>query len=1531
MSDITISLDLDSKAAEAAITRLVRKFDALTLSATQSGAALAQVTRGLNNSASGLLTASGGVEKVVQSLDKLVLSQNKSGQATQAHNTALGSLAQTIRLIDGPLGGIASRFTAVESIVKKNTGSMLAFNLVLGTVGVAITGLVAAGTVFQQLQNRIKSVSGDGTDLQATFSSLLRVANESRTSLKELASTYQVLARSTRDLNLDQGTLFTLTSNVSKAIQLGGTSAQEAVAGLRQFGQALSFGQLRGQELNSFLKETPGLAKALADGLGVTTAKLVSLARAGQLTTPTILVALLKQTDDINERFNKLSETVPQAFTKLVNSAEYFGGKLDETTGLSKTLAGGIDYLTDHMESLFGVFQGIAEVLAQIGNGFRELANSGIGQFLESIPAPVMGAIIGGGIGLAGGPIGAIVGAGAGAIVGGSASIDAAFFKAKADAFKTLSDAQKTAAETTDLLDSRYQAAVLAGDKYAATIDKMNEKTKQQVSLLRDAAQAKLDDLNKQIAAATPSRTNVITNGVLGDGQLVQQNTPAQYVPDQFNLQLKNLKTQATAADQAVSVLNVTLQKFDKDTQSSLFGTPISPTPELTSQQTNFIKKTQEEIGALSALNSYVGDTSQGFEDYKKHQEAVAKIQELGLPISYKVINAITGQKVALIDLIDEENRQKDLARAIDADLKQNDKLKDAQDLLAAARQGTQAYLDEKDAIEAKNEAIATGHKLNTTSYDDYVAQQIKIKEITEQTKVLTDEQKKQQEVLNRAAESIYSAYENVFEKILRTGKLSFKSLADDIKGIFAKTLAEMLALALAKPIIVPVIEAFGSATGFDSGAISKATAPFGGGTGGSSFGGIGNLFTGASRAVDTFGTNYLGLSEYSSPIGPTLSGAPLNATLGTGSLSSLLGAAGIGAGIGGLVGQFTGGNAVGSSLGGAGGAALGSAILPGIGTLIGGVLGGGLGGLFGGGNNPHPASTFSGTLGDSGAFSTSSILSKHQDGAAASAAGGTLTGVSQQLAAAGIDLTGLNVSGGYDSGKGGSIFQVGNNSLIKFDASNAQAADDALKQLTIELAKAGKVTNDDVTKALKNLQTEGKSAAQVLATILDAATLKTRQKAFQQQIGTDIANLLDPNIGQLVSTFQSITNDLQTASSLQLDLTQVELKGKLQLLDLNKKINATAKDSAASLSESLQTAQGLVKDYASVADSLQSAITGLSLGGTSSLTPQQRLDLAQSQFQSTLGLAQGGDLKSLQALPDAAQSFAEQNQSFFGTSSAAGAANFNDILSGLNSAKTVATGQIDYQQQIADTAQKQLDVLNKIEDDLSTKILNVLQGATVNKDGTINTSGGVAKNSQEVIGRALGFTGNYGGGAYTNYLAQTGQTATASALNNALGNTVTNTLNSTVTNRNWGANPTLNQALALSTGYLGDFGGGLFQSWITQQSESIKAPARSIITSSGGTPGFDTGGMIQSGVLSKVHAGEMLYIGAEARAYNPRMTGWAANDNTAAQNIGELRDVMKTLVNLMAHSGTMQIEHLAAIEESLNGIESNSRRRDAA
>ncbi|HIC80437.1 MAG TPA: hypothetical protein EYP07_05645 [Kiloniellaceae bacterium] len=228
------------------------------------------------------------------------------------------------------------------------------------------------------------------------------------------------------------------------------------------------------------------------------------------------------------------------------------------------------------------------------------------------------------------------------------------------------------------------------------------------------------------------------------------------------------------------------------------------------------------------------------------------------------------------------------------------------------------------------------------------------------------------------AAERIQQGFSDSFTTIFRDFEFKSEDALDFFKDAFARMLAEIATLAIARPVIVPAVAAVAGAFGLDNAAIGQVTGNLGGGGGGGGFGGAGGVnqifgvsdifpeFFGGGEfgsALNAFGAS-LGFAQTFpagtasalgvAPVAGGLTNAPATAPgfFGSATFGSFLGGVGAGFGVGSLLNGLFGGNAtggaIGSGVGSVAGAAIGS-VVPGIGTVLGGILGGGAGGLLGG------------------------------------------------------------------------------------------------------------------------------------------------------------------------------------------------------------------------------------------------------------------------------------------------------------------------------------------------------------------------------------------------------------------------------------------------------------------------------------------------------------------------------------------------------------------------------------------------------
>lgn len=219
------------------------------------------------------------------------------------------------------------------------------------------------------------------------------------------------------------------------------------------------------------------------------------------------------------------------------------------------------------------------------------------------------------------------------------------------------------------------------------------------------------------------------------------------------------------------------------------------------------------------------------------------------------------------------------------------------------------------------------------------------------------------------------SGWKSAWEQMIETGKVSLSSF----RSAFASFLADLMHMAITRPITVQIAGVVSGMLG--TGGVAYAaggSGSNGGGTGGLlgnipfssilpdswTFGATG-LFSGITGGINSFASNLTGGFFASSATEAQFNALANSITGGWGvggsTLLGTLGAAGAGFGLGSLAGSLLFPNqpniSTGAGIGGGLGAAIGS-VVPGIGTLLGGtigsLLGGGIGSLFGGGRRTH-------------------------------------------------------------------------------------------------------------------------------------------------------------------------------------------------------------------------------------------------------------------------------------------------------------------------------------------------------------------------------------------------------------------------------------------------------------------------------------------------------------------------------------------------------------------------------------------------
>ncbi len=258
----------------------------------------------------------------------------------------------------------------VDSISLQLARMQKLFVAIQGLSGFKAVALDLAETADQvnNLQSRLKLVVGEGENFARSWQGVTEVALRTHSALEETGTLFSRLAQAGKDAGQSTADAVAnalgLTETINQAIQLSGASAQASSAAITQLVQGLQGGVLRGDEFNSIMEQSPRLARALADGLGVTTGELRKMAEAGLLTSDTVIKALQGQSDTVASEFSKLPPTVGRALQDLSTQWALYVADTDKATGASSTAASAISALSNNLRTIGGLLMDAGQAVA---------------------------------------------------------------------------------------------------------------------------------------------------------------------------------------------------------------------------------------------------------------------------------------------------------------------------------------------------------------------------------------------------------------------------------------------------------------------------------------------------------------------------------------------------------------------------------------------------------------------------------------------------------------------------------------------------------------------------------------------------------------------------------------------------------------------------------------------------------------------------------------------------------------------------------------------------------------------------------------------------------------------------------------------------------------------------------------------------------------------------------------------------------------------------------------------------------------
>lgn len=274
----------------------------------------------------------------------------------------INNLGNALNGVGGAAGGVAGPVNTATSSFFSLWRILLALTIIRQITS-AVFDAIDSWTL---MGNKLRLVATDSQNLVASQEAIYQAAQRTRSGMEETATLYARTSQATKALGLSQREVLDVTELVALATKISGATTQEAAGSMLQLSQAFNKGKLNADEFRSIMTNNPRLLRAFAEGLGVTTGKIIEMSKAGELTLPKLIEAIQKSGPALRAEFGKALPTIAEGFTYVGNAVTRFIGKLNEATGFSLGFYNVMKFLGDNLGAI-GValaFVGTAVLMA---------------------------------------------------------------------------------------------------------------------------------------------------------------------------------------------------------------------------------------------------------------------------------------------------------------------------------------------------------------------------------------------------------------------------------------------------------------------------------------------------------------------------------------------------------------------------------------------------------------------------------------------------------------------------------------------------------------------------------------------------------------------------------------------------------------------------------------------------------------------------------------------------------------------------------------------------------------------------------------------------------------------------------------------------------------------------------------------------------------------------------------------------------------------------------------------------------------
>jgi tape measure domain-containing protein len=227
------------------------------------------------------------------------------------------------------------------------------------TAGLGISEIAGYTARWTDLNSRLINATGSSQAAQEALRAISASAKGTYSSLEQTAEVFLKNSMALNELGYTTDEQIKVSTALNNAMAVSGARGDQAASALDAFAKSVARGKMEGEDFNRIIENAPELVKALADGLGITTAEFRKMITEGKITSDQMIPALISQMDKLQNKADEMPATISDGFILMQNALFEFVGRMDQALGISTSLAEGLKFLSQNIELVIGFAAGL--------------------------------------------------------------------------------------------------------------------------------------------------------------------------------------------------------------------------------------------------------------------------------------------------------------------------------------------------------------------------------------------------------------------------------------------------------------------------------------------------------------------------------------------------------------------------------------------------------------------------------------------------------------------------------------------------------------------------------------------------------------------------------------------------------------------------------------------------------------------------------------------------------------------------------------------------------------------------------------------------------------------------------------------------------------------------------------------------------------------------------------------------------------------------------------------------------------------